>query len=107
MAAVVGLGIGLLAIRKIVDMGFLSLLGRPFSPLTDWGYLRSAVGLLRHSAGTYRTVAAVVGAVLLLVAVVVVVAQSVLRLSRFTTQHRASSAWTLCGAPGLRTKVSR
>ena len=96
LAAVVGLGLGLLAILKIVDMGFFSVLGRPFSPLSDWGYLGSAVGLLRDSVGRSRTVAAVGIAVLLLVAVLVTMIWSVLRLSRITSEHRASSAWTVC-----------
>ena len=51
--------LGLLAILKIVDMGFFSVLGQPFNPLTDWSYLGSAVGVLRDSAGPYWTVAAV------------------------------------------------
>jgi hypothetical protein len=112
LAAVVGLGLGLLAILKILDMGSFSVLGRPFSPLTDWGYLGSAVDLLRDSVGRNRTVAAVGIAVLLLVAVLVLLIGSVLRLSRITTEHRASSAWTvsalavvwlLCAALGVQT----
>jgi hypothetical protein len=110
LAVVVGLGLGLLAVLKIVDMGFFTVLGRPFSPVTDWGYLGSAVGLLRDSVGRNRTVAAVGIAVLLLIAVLVVMIWSVLRLSRITTEHRASSAWTvsalaavwlLCAALGV------
>jgi hypothetical protein len=93
LAAVVGVGLGLLAILKILDMGFFEVLGRPFSPLTDWSYLRSATGLLRDSVGPYWTVAAVGAAVLLLIAVLVLMIRSVLRLSRTTTRHRASFAW--------------
>ena len=95
LAAVVGLGLGLLAILKILDMGFFEVLGRPFSPLTDWSYLGSAAGLLRDSVGPYWTVAAVGAAVLLLVAVLVLMVRSVLRLSRTTTRHRASFAWSV------------
>jgi hypothetical protein len=110
LAAVVGVGLGLLAILKILDMGFFEVLGRPFSPLTDWSYLGSATGLLRDSVGPYWTVAAVGAAVLLLVAVLVLMIRSVLRLSRTTTRHRASFAWSvsalavvwlLCAALGV------
>ena len=66
VATVVGLALGLLAILKIVDMGFFSVLGQPFNPLTDSSYLKSAVGVLRDSAGPFRTVAAVVAAILVL-----------------------------------------
>jgi hypothetical protein len=96
MATVVGLVLGLLAILKIVDMGFFSVLGQPFNPLTDSGYLKSAVGVLRDSVGPYRTVAAVGAAILVLVAVLLLITWSTRRLTRVTTHHRASSAWTVC-----------
>src|SRR5215213_1182302 len=51
MATVVGLLLGLVAILKLVDMGFYSVLGQPFNPLTDMSYLKSAVGFLRDLAG--------------------------------------------------------
>ena len=35
VATVFGLGLGLLAILKILDMGFFAVLGQPFNPLTD------------------------------------------------------------------------
>ena len=44
MATVVGLVLGLVAILKLVDMGFFSVLGQPFNPLTDMGYLKSGGG---------------------------------------------------------------
>ena len=96
MAIVLGVVLGLVAILKIVDMGFFSVLGQPFNPLTDSRYLISAVGVLRDSAGPYRAVAAVVAAILVLVAVLLLVTWSALRLTKFTSQHRASSAWTVC-----------
>ena len=96
MATVVGLVLGLLAILKLIDLGFYSVLGQPFNPLTDMSYLKSAVGFLRDSAGPYRTAAAVAAATLVLVAVLVLITWSALQLTRFTTQHRASSAWTVC-----------
>jgi hypothetical protein len=96
MATVVGLVLGLVAILKIVDLGFFAVLGQPFNPLTDWSYLKSAVDFLRDSAGPYRTGAAVVAAILVLAAVLLLLTWSALRLTRFTSQHRAASAWTVC-----------
>ena len=96
MATVAGLVLGLVAILKIIDMGFFFVLGQPFNPLTDMSYLKSAVGLLRDSAGPYRTVAAVVAAMLVVVAVVLLLTWSALRLTRSTAQHRSSAAWTAC-----------
>jgi hypothetical protein len=77
-------------------MGFFSVLGQPFNPLTDMSYLKSAVGFLRDSVGPYRTAAAVAAATLVLVGVLLLVTWSVLRLTRFTAQHRASATWTVC-----------
>ena len=99
VATVFGLALGLLAILKIVDMGFFSVLGQPFNPLTDWSYLRSAVGVLRDSAGPIRTVAAVVAAILVLVAVLLLVTWSALRLTRFT-----SSASRFLSLDGVRAR---
>jgi hypothetical protein len=96
MATVVGLLLGLVAILKLVDMGFYSVLGQPFNPLTDMSYLKSAVGFLQDSAGPYRTAAAVAAAALVLVVVLLLVTWSALRLTRFTSQHRASATWTVC-----------
>jgi hypothetical protein len=96
MATVVGLLLGLVAVLKLVDMGFFSVLGQPFNPLTDMSYLKSAVGFLRDSAGPYRTAAAVAAAALVLAAVLLLVTWSALRLTRFTAQHRASATWTVC-----------
>ena len=95
MATVVGLVLGLVAILKLVDMGFFSVLGQPFNPLTDMGYLKSAVGFsvtqpaptepsrqsLPRSSSSWPCL---------------LVTWSALRLTRFTAEHRASSAWTVC-----------
>ena len=35
-AAVGGAGLGVLTLLKVFDMGFLSVLGRPFDPVFDW-----------------------------------------------------------------------
>ena len=96
VAAIVGLVLGLVAILKLVDMGFFSVLGQPFNPLTDMSYLKSAVGFLHDSTGPYRTAVAVVAAALVLVGVLLLVTWSALRLTRSTAQHRASAAWTVC-----------
>ena len=96
MATVFGLAFGLLAILKIINLGFFSVLGQPFNPVTDASYLKSAVGVLGDSIGPGKTVAAVVVAILFLAAVLVVVTRSAIRLTRFTAEHRPSSAWTVC-----------
>ncbi|HEX3814530.1 MAG TPA: sulfatase [Mycobacteriales bacterium] len=109
LAALVGVLLGVLFIVKLLDLSFYVALDRPFSPVTDWGNLKPALGVLRDSIGNNKTVAAEVIAVLLIVAVLVFVPLAVLRLTRLTSGHRTNSAravtalglvWILCIAFG-------
>jgi hypothetical protein len=43
--------LAILTVLKLLDIGFTSALRRPFDPLTDWTYLRSARDLLSDSTG--------------------------------------------------------
>ena len=102
--------LGLLALVKLLDMGFFVTLGRPFNPVTDWSYFGSALGLLSDSIGrpgavVFLALAAVVG-----VAVLVFMPLSLARLARLVGRHRATSirvvtalgvVWTLCAGFGV------
>jgi hypothetical protein len=110
MAALAGVALGMVALVKILDMGFFMALDRPFNPLIDWTYLGSAVALLRDSIGQAGTVASLVGACVLGVGVLVLVPLSVLRLTRVVERHRTTSiqalmalavVWVLCAVLGL------
>ena len=90
-AVAVGLALGLLSIVKILDMGFLAALGRPFDPVVDWGYVGSAVDLLVDSVGRPAAVVSLVAAGALGVALVVLLPLSVLRLTRIVDRHTATS----------------
>ncbi|MGB8383667.1 MAG: hypothetical protein WCG47_20870, partial [Dermatophilaceae bacterium] len=110
VAALVGMFLGLLALVKLLDMGFFVTLGRPFNPVTDWSYFGSALGLLSDSIGrpgavVFLALAAVVG-----VAVLVFMPLSLARLARLVGRHRATSirvvtalgvVWTLCAGFGV------
>jgi hypothetical protein len=109
VAAAAGVLLGVLIVLKILDMGFFAALDRPFSPVTDWGYLGPAVGVLRDSVGSGWAVAAVVVAAVRVLAVLVFIVLAVLRVSRLTATHRATSAravvalgvvWALCAVLG-------
>ncbi len=110
VAAVVGVALAVLAIAKILDIGFYDALDRPFNPVTDWSYLGPAVGVLRDSVGEGRTIAAEIGAALLVLAVLVAVPLAVMRLTRLTSRYRLASVrtvtalgavWILCAAFGV------
>ena len=97
MAVVVGLFLGLLAIVKILDMGFFAALDRPFSPVTDRGYFGPAVDLVRDSIGPVGTAVAVVAAVVLVLALLVCMPLSIGRLAGLVASHRRWSVRTLTG----------
>ncbi len=110
VAFVVGALLGLLTIVKVVDMGFFFALDRQFNPITDWGYLGSAVGLLSDSIGHSGAVLSVIAVLLVVIAILVFTPLAVVRLSRIVGGHRTASirtvtavgaAWVLCAALGV------
>jgi hypothetical protein len=110
VAVVVGALLGPLLILKVLDIGFVAALGRPFNPVIDWTYFGSAKGVLSDSIGRRSATIAVIAAMLGLVAVLVCVPLAVLRLTRLVERHRSTSirvvtalgvVWILCAASGL------
>ncbi|MEN3300293.1 MAG: hypothetical protein V7633_2351 [Pseudonocardia sp.] len=91
-AAVGGAALGLLTVLKILDMGFLEVLSRPFDPVLDWVLLDDAVSFLTDSVGRAGAIGAVVGVVLLVLAVVVLMTLAVVRLGTLMGRRRALSA---------------
>jgi phosphatidylglycerophosphate synthase len=110
-ATTVGFGVvlGLLLVVKILDLGFSTVLDRPFDPLNDSYYLGPAVGVLGDSIGRTAAVAVAVAAGLLVVLVVAAVCLAVVRLARVAVRHRPASAravaglavvWVVCAVTG-------
>jgi hypothetical protein len=108
-AMAVGLALGLVAIVKVLDMGFTAALGRPFDP-ADGGYFDSAVGLLGDSIGRTEAILAAAAAMLSAVAVLVFTPLAALRLTRILGRHRAASfravtalgvVWAICAVAGV------
>lgn len=94
VAAVLGAGLGLVLIVKFADMGFFVAFDRPFNLVFDWGFLPSALDLVKDSAGEAGAVAAVIGVPLLAVALVVLMTLAALRLTRVVVGHRTTAART-------------
>jgi sulfatase-like protein len=110
VAIAVGVLLGALTLVKLLDIGFYVALNRPFSPVTDWGNFKPAIGLLRDSIGKNKTIAAEVIVTVLIVAILIVLPLAVLRLTRLTAQHRSGSirvvtalalVWVVCIAFGV------
>ena len=110
VAAVVGALIGVLGLLRVLDMGFLSVLDRPFDLVLDWVLLGNAKDFLDEAYGPAGAVAAAVAAVVLAVAVVVLAALAAVRVTRVVAGHRTvaarglaalTAAWLACLALGV------
>jgi hypothetical protein len=109
VAVLGGVVLGLLTILKILDMGFLAALARPFDPVLDWVLVDDAVSFLRDSIGQAGAIGSVVAAVGLVAAVLVLMTLSVLRLSGLVVRHRTTATrglavlttvWVACAVLG-------
>jgi phosphatidylglycerophosphate synthase len=110
IAAVIGTLLGLLAVVKIVDMGFFAALDRPFNLVTDRGYFEPAVGVLSDSIGSVGATVAVGTLVVVVIAVVVCMPLAVGRLTGLVARHHHWSVravtglvviWVVCSLSGL------
>jgi hypothetical protein len=94
-AIIIGVLLGLLAIIKIIGLGFSAVLDRPFDPVLDWPFLQNGLDYVRLSAGTTAAVAAVIGALLLVVGVLLIMVIAVRRVSRVAIAHRTGAGRAL------------
>nr|WP_234384606.1 sulfatase [Streptomyces sp. MMG1121] len=88
-AVAAGVLIGLVALLKCLDMGFYSVLFRPFDLVLDWGLLGNAADYLRETSGRAGELAAIAGALLLAVTVLVLTTGAAVRLTTLMARHRA------------------
>jgi hypothetical protein len=110
LAGVAGAAFAVLAIVKLLNLGFFYEIDRPFNPIGDWASFGPAVGVLRDSAGQFWTVVAEIGAVLLVLFLLVFVTMSAIHVTTLAARHRTGSArtvgalavvWVLCAAFGV------
>ena len=88
VAAVGGALLGLLTIVKIIDMGFLATLARPFDPVLDWTLVGDAYNFVHESFGEAAAVGASVLACVLVVVVMVLMTVAALRLTGALARRR-------------------
>jgi hypothetical protein len=109
-AMVFGVLLALLAIVKVLDMGFFAVFDRPFDPLNDWFYLGPGIGVLGDSIGRAGAISATIAAAVLVVVLVTVMPLAVVRLTRLAANHRRVSTravtgigivWVLCAVTSL------
>jgi hypothetical protein len=82
-----GVGLGLLAIVKMLDIGFLEVLARPFDPVLDWVLVKDAQGFLHDSFGPVGAVAGTVAAVIVVLALLALTTAATLRVTRVLVRH--------------------
>ncbi|MFC7277613.1 sulfatase-like hydrolase/transferase [Paractinoplanes rhizophilus] len=97
VAALFGLGLGLVVILKVVNMGFRIVLGRRFNPVLDWPLFQDGFNALSETDGRGKAIAAAVGAVVLSLLALVVCTLAVLRLTRLTVRFPGPARRTLAG----------
>jgi len=90
--ALIGVGLGLLTLLKLLDMGFYVAFDRQFDPAIDWVLLDDAVAFLTDAVGRPAAIGAAVAAVLLAVGIPVLMALAVRRLAGIVARHRANAA---------------
>jgi hypothetical protein len=88
-ALVAGAVLGLTAVFKLLDVGFVEALNRPFDPLIDWRYAGSLVETVRDSFGSLWGSALLIGAGVSVLVLLVLVPLAVLRISRQAVRHRS------------------
>ncbi len=81
VAALIGAGIAVVAIMKVANMGFLTVLGRRFNPILDPPLLRDGYNALVETNGRTTANLAVVGAILLVVALLAGLTLAAVRLA--------------------------
>ena len=87
--------LGLLTVLKFVDMGFYSVLVRPFDLVLDWSLFGNAADWVRESFGRTGEVVAVIAAVVLVVALLALMALAVVRLTDVMVRHRPAASRTI------------
>ncbi|GAA2756251.1 sulfatase [Actinopolymorpha rutila] len=109
-AVLAGVGLGLLTLVKLLDMGFDAVLQRSFNPVLDWSLFADADDFLRDSVGRAGAVGAVVAAVLVALVIPAVLALAMVRLGELMARHRtaatrttlvAGTAWMVCLTAGI------
>lgn len=92
-----GLGLGFVAVLKLFNMGFRTVLGRRFNPVLDWPLLGDGYNALSETDGRATANAAVVGVIVLGVVVVTLAVLAVRRLSRVTVRFAGPARRALIG----------
>jgi hypothetical protein len=88
VALLLGAGLGVLVLLKMIDMGFRAVLARRFDPVLDGPLFGNGFDYLNETYGKVAAIAILIAVIALGLAMVAVVALSVLRLAGFAARFR-------------------
>ena len=91
-ALLLGVGLGLMAILKLIDMGFLAVLARPFDPAADWTLLNDAMRFLAGAIGPFSAIGCLAAAIVFCTSLVIVVTKSVRRVTDAAARHNLAAS---------------
>jgi hypothetical protein len=94
-ATVLGVALGFLAVIKLLDMGFHTVLGRPFHPMLDWMLLDDGMRFLSGAIGSVPAIGSFAAVVILITTLIILMTRSVQHLARLVARHRGAAARTL------------
>jgi hypothetical protein len=89
---VFGVALGLLAIMKLLDMGFSATLAKPFDPAGDWDLLNDAMRFLAGVIGPLSAIGCLAVAVIFCTGLLIVVTRSVQRLTRLAAGRNLAAS---------------
>jgi hypothetical protein len=95
VAAVGGALLGLLTILRVIDMGFLETLVRPFDPILDWSLIGDGYNFVAASFGGAAAVGTAILACVLVVAIMVLMTLAMLRITRLVVAQRRTATRTV------------
>jgi hypothetical protein len=87
VATLIGMGLGVTTVLKILNIGFLAVLARRFDPVLDWPMFGDGFNALTETSGRPAAIGIAVGAVVLVLAMLVALTLSVQRLARVVAPH--------------------
>ncbi|MFL6045691.1 MAG: CDP-alcohol phosphatidyltransferase family protein [Propionibacteriaceae bacterium] len=91
-ALLLGLVLGLLIIMKLLDIGFLAVLARPFNPAADWTLLNNAMRFLAGAIGPFSALGCLAGAVIFGTGLLILMAKSVQRLADWANRRNVAAS---------------
>lgn len=89
--AVAGGALAVVTVFKLLDVGFLEALNRPFDPMIDWRYAGSLVETVRGSAPGWLGVVLLLAAAAALLGTILLVPLAVRRVARAALLHRPAT----------------